>query len=164
MLQIIQKIPNVYKPVKDSKKTRKQYKRLDKRYISWHKSGKNHDISLCGKETLIKAVALSMPVYAMSCFKLTKTSISNLTSAICDFWWNSVEAKQKIHWVSWDKLCLSKENGGLGFRDLECFNQALLAKQAWRLIQDPDSLFARIVKIIYFLESDFLEALMGARP
>jgi len=39
----------------------------------------------------------------------------------------------------------SKAAGGLGFRDLVLFNQALLAKQGWRLIQNPSSLSAQII-------------------
>lgn len=51
---------------------------------------------------------------------------------------------------------INKKKGGLGFRDLHEFNIALLTKQAWRLIKFPNSLWARFIKLIYFLRSDFL--------
>lgn len=42
-----------------------------------------------------------------------------------------------------------QEAGELGFRNLQCFNITLLAKQLWRLVTHPDSLAARILKEKY---------------
>jgi hypothetical protein len=48
--------------------------------------------------------------------------------------------------MSWERMGKAKAIGGLGFRDLECFNTALLAKQRWCIIQNPNSLVSRILK------------------
>lgn len=44
------------------------------------------------------------------------------------------------------------------------FNQALLAKQGWRLLQFPDSLMATVLQTQYFKKSDFLNAKLGYKP
>jgi hypothetical protein len=48
--------------------------------------------------------------------------------------------------------------GGMGFRDFQLFNQAMLAKQDWRLMTKTDSLCAKVLKGKYYHNSDFLLA------
>jgi hypothetical protein len=55
-------------------------------------------------------------------------------------------------------MCILKKKGGMGFRDLHCFNSTLLAKQAWRLICEHDSLCARVLKAKYYPSGDLLNA------
>ena len=52
----------------------------------------------------------------------------------------------------------------MGFKDLECLNQALLAKQARRLIHSDDCLMSRVMKAKYFENLDFATAPLGAKP
>ena len=53
---------------------------------------------------------------------------------------------------------------GLGFRDIELFNLALLARQAWRISQEPSSLSVRVLKAMYLSDGDLLEAQIGTSP
>lgn len=82
----------------------------------------------------------------MNCFLLPQKSCDELQQLCAKFWWGSSHDKKKIHWMNWDALCKSKEEGGLGFRNLHLFNLAMLAKQAWRVIQNPSSLISQIYK------------------
>ncbi|KAK3222712.1 hypothetical protein Dsin_009737 [Dipteronia sinensis] len=64
----------------------------------------------------------------------------------------------KLHLTAWTKLCKGKDIGGIGFRNLSLFNHALLAKQAWRLIQHHNSLTARVIKGRYYPTRTFMDA------
>ncbi|WCJ21653.1 RNA-directed DNA polymerase (reverse transcriptase)-related family protein [Euphorbia peplus] len=80
------------------------------------------------------------------------------------FWWKSSGSDSGIHWKNWTRLCVPKNRGGMGFRDIHIFNLALLAKQGWRLLQHPNSLVARVLKAKYYPTSNFLHASLGHNP
>ena len=117
---------------------------------------KEKKLSFGGKEVLLKAVIQAIPAYAMSVFKLPKQIIKGIITAMSQFWWGDDDQQKHMHWFAWWKMCVSKKQGGMGFRDLHCFNLAMLAKQCWRLIADPDSLCASVLRAKYFPSGDLL--------
>lgn len=115
-------------------------------------------LSCAGREVLLKANAQAVPTYPMSCFKLPANICKKMRTYISNYWWGSSINNHKIHWQRWSKLTRSKADGGMGFRDLPLFNQALLGKQGWRLLMRPESLCARVLKGKYCPHGDFLSA------
>jgi hypothetical protein len=121
-------------------------------------------LSQAGKEVLLKAVIQAIPTYTMSVFLLPKTLCKDINSMMAKFWWGHKHNDTRIAWMSWERMGRAKEKGGLGYRDLENFNLALLAKQGWRLLQNPNSLVAKVFKEKYYPGENFLEAGLGYRP
>ena len=52
---------------------------------------------------------------------------------------------KKIAWVKWEGICLPKEVGGLGIKDITRFNAALLGTWIWALSSNKNQLWARIL-------------------
>ena len=82
---------------------------------------------------------------------------AEINAVLAKFWWG-VGDKKRLHRYSWDRVSVPKREGSLGFKDLEVFNQALLSKQVWRIMQHLHCLMARILKVRYFSEGDILNA------
>lgn len=70
--------------------------------------------------------------------------------------------------MAWERVACPKEFGGMGFRNFKAFNLAMVAKQGWSFLSNPESLVARIFKSRYFPvlhlwvhNSDITRALLG---
>jgi hypothetical protein len=113
-------------------------------------------MSRAGKETHIKSIVQAVANYIMSCFKIPVGTCKKMKTSIANHWWGFDEGIRKLHWRSWDWMSAPKSLGGMGFRDFVLFNQAMLGKQCWRLITEPNSLCARVLKGRYFPDSNFL--------
>ncbi|KAI5329449.1 hypothetical protein L3X38_028846 [Prunus dulcis] len=120
-------------------------------------------LSTAGKEVLVKAVGQALPTYTMGVFKLPQSLCQELSAMIARYWWGR-SGRKGIHWLSWRKLCKPKCLGGLGFRNFEAFNKAMVAKQAWHILEKPTSLVAKILKARYFPHGDFMQASLGSSP
>lgn len=66
--------------------------------------------------------------------------------------------------LSWDRTCFPKGIGGLGFRDLRCFNVALLGRQVWRLMSCKDTLCYKVMSANYFPDGDVLQPKCVDKP
>ncbi|KAL9808848.1 putative reverse transcriptase zinc-binding domain-containing protein [Arabidopsis thaliana] len=104
-----------------------------------------------------------MPIYSMNVYKLTKEFCKEISSVLAQFWWSRGNGDPGLHWFAWNRLALPKREGGLGFRDLKSFNQALLGKQTWRLLKHPNSLLAKLLKGRYYHDLNILNARQGRK-
>ncbi|XP_039685037.1 uncharacterized mitochondrial protein AtMg00310-like [Medicago truncatula] len=81
------------------------------------------------------------------------------------FWWGHGGSSNKgLNWLSWEKLSVQKNDGGMGFKVFAAFNVAMLGKQGWQLQTNTESLVSRIFKARYYPNSTYLEAKLGHNP
>ncbi|VAH99193.1 unnamed protein product [Triticum turgidum subsp. durum] len=132
--------------------------RFVKRCTVWSERFMSH----AAKEVLVKSVLQALSTHCMGVFKMTQSFCDKYEKLIRDFWWGDENGHWKVHWMPWDRMIRTKRGGGIGFKDMSLFNQALLAKQAWRLIHRPDCLCARILKSKYYPHGDLVDMVFAS--
>jgi len=91
------------------------------------------------------------------------STLENLDKMSRSFLWGSTAEKRKLHLVAWDRVCLPKDEGGLGIRSAKQMNMALLSKVGWRLIHEKASLWAKILSGKYRVGDLHDQSWMGPR-
>lgn len=128
------------------------------RVIKRLNGGKKNSYPLVGRKFWLKVLHSQSPSFAMSHFKIPKGVCKKITDSIDQFWWGYDNEKKQMHWYTWWNMCFPKMRGGMGFRDVNSFHLALLAKQESRLISTPDFIYARVLTAKYYHRRSLLKA------
>ena len=74
------------------------------------------------------------------------------------FWWAGIQQddpSNPIAYRSWDDICQSKDNGGLGIRDLHLVNKSLIIHTAYNIANCKDPFLSAILKSKYYSHNSF---------
>lgn len=59
-----------------------------------------------------------------------------------------------MHLINWEVLCRPKEVGGVGLKCAATMNKALLIKLAWRLLNEEEPTWSKVVRSKYGMSLD----------
>lgn len=89
--------------------------------------------------TLIQAVFSTLPTYCISFYLMPKKTIKEITGIQRNFLWGGGgENANSISWVAWNDVCLDRQKGGMGIKNLGEFNHALISKWIYRFLCNPN--------------------------
>ncbi|XP_028073502.1 uncharacterized protein LOC114275708 [Camellia sinensis] len=116
------------------------------RITSRIKSWTNKALSYAGRAQFIQTILFSMQVYWSSLFILPKKVVREIENLLRAFLWSGVDLKNHSAKIAWDKVCAPKYEGGLGFKSLEVWNRAAIAKHMVPFLGGEKSMWCQWVK------------------
>lgn len=84
-------------------------------------------LNIAGRMCLIKFVLNAIPIYSLYFYKVPSKVLKEIRTIQTNFLWNKCDLKRLIHWVCWDTVCKYREEGGLGVKNVEIINEALIS-------------------------------------
>ncbi|KAL9677830.1 hypothetical protein QQ045_015666 [Rhodiola kirilowii] len=112
--------------------------RLTSRLNYWS----NRFLSRAGKRVLIISVLQAIVFYWARICILPKKVLQSINSLCASFLWNGKAEGRGCHLISWNAVCLDKREGGIGIKDLEVMNEALVLNQLWDLNRNSQSIWS----------------------
>lgn len=126
--------------------------KVDNRLHTW----KARLLSPAGKLVLMKAVLESLPIYHMSTTPIHISVLDKIKSRCIQFFWGTGKTGKKgICYVKWSLISTPKSEGGLGMRDLVQVNNAMLAKNIWKVTSGDEALWVQVLRAKYHPSSTF---------
>ena len=119
--------------------------RVEKRLSGW----RTKFLSLAGRVTLIRTTVAAIPAYTMQTCRLPRSVCDDLDRKIRRFLWAGTSGERKAHLVAWATVTRSVSEGGLGIPASRELNSASMAKLGWRMLQEPEALWVRVLRHHY---------------
>jgi len=113
---------------------------------------KGRFLALAGRICLIKSIFTALPLFYLSSYKVPESVYKSIVSIQWRFLWGWGKDSRTISWGSWEQLCKTRGEEGLGFKDIQSFNYALLAKWKWRLESEEKGKWKEIITSKYGVE------------
>lgn len=104
---------------------------------------------------MLKYVAQVIPNFRISLFFIPMNLCEGMEKKTNALWWGRGPNEKGIKWMIWEKWCKPKTGKGLGFRSLQIFNIAILAKEGWRIMKKSNPLVSGIMKAKYYPSTNF---------
>nr|GEU69462.1 putative reverse transcriptase domain, reverse transcriptase zinc-binding domain protein [Tanacetum cinerariifolium] len=115
--------------------------RVETKFNNWM----NIMLSYAGRLQLITSILSSMQVYWASVFILPKIVFKDIDKILKGFLWCQGELlKEKVK-ISWKQVCKTKEEGGLGIKDLSLWIEVLMSKHLWNVVSMKESIWVKWV-------------------
>lgn len=114
-------------------------------------------LNLAGRTCLVKSVMAAIPTYMMQVFWLPRSIIMELNKTMRRFLWSKQKNNRGWHLINWDIVTEEKAYGGLGVKDMDHANAALLGKAVWNLIDKPGKLWVRVMREKYLSNSSLMQ-------
>ncbi|GJT58325.1 RNA-directed DNA polymerase, eukaryota, reverse transcriptase zinc-binding domain protein [Tanacetum coccineum] len=108
---------------------------------------KNKLLSYAGRLQLIVAILSSMQVYWVYVFILPKSVVKEIDRLLKGFLWCQGELSKGKAKVAWKQICRPKDEGGLGIKSLEMWNEVLMSKHLRNVATLKESLWVKWVNM-----------------
>ncbi|GJZ96178.1 RNA-directed DNA polymerase, eukaryota, reverse transcriptase zinc-binding domain protein, partial [Tanacetum coccineum] len=95
----------------------------------------------------------STSAYWASVFKLPKTVIKEINEILKIFLRSNGDSAKGKAKIAWKQVCKPKEYEGLGLKNLETWNEALLTKHLWNIAAKKDTLWVKWVHMMRLKKS-----------
>ncbi|XP_074283636.1 uncharacterized protein LOC141608172 [Silene latifolia] len=113
--------------------------------------------SYAGRLVIVKSVLNSLHSYWASMFVIPKGIIKNIEAVCRNFLWDNSADYRRTPLVGWDTICRPKDEGGLGLKDQESWNKAMVGRLVDWVSTQRDSIWVHWVQNNYLKGQEWME-------